>query len=274
MRVFPLVAALGLPLFAFAAPDLHADGESPLERVWAGRDAALDASIAAYEKAAERSDATPLVFERLCRMRFFRASERLPAGSKEMYREYERAVADGLRGVNRLAKQGGSAFADAGDLDDGLASVPNPAVGILYWTALSYGSTIEDMSVFRQPGAAKRFKRLVERCLALDETYFHAGPHRALAGFLAQAPGIMGGDKELAKTHADAAVRLAPKYADNYVQRAENAWLPAKDRTKYEADMDAALALSDDAAGAESVPEQKAAKGHARDLKVHAGDKF
>jgi hypothetical protein len=249
----------------FSAPAL---ADSALERAWAERDAAggLERAIAAYDRASHRQDATPLVFERLVRLRYFRASERLPEGD-ERRQGFADAIADGLRGLGALAKTGGSALAVASDLDDRLDAFDRAAVGILYWTALAYGRTISDMSVFKRPAAAKRFKRLVERCLALDETYFQGGPHRVLAGYLAEAPGFMGGDAALAREHADAAIRIAPKYAENYVIRAEDVWRQAGDRKKYDADLDAALACPDEAAP-DALAEQKIAKERARALRA------
>lgn len=262
-------ATIFVGVFLMTTAPLLAD--DALEKAWADREAHLQEAIAAYEKASKAPDAPAIVFERLARAHFFHASERLKAGSDEQYKEYRAAVEDGLRGLSRATKK---KLEDAGDLDDARASVQKGEVGILYWTAVSYGSQIEDLSIFRQAGAAKRFKRLVERCEALDPSYFFGAPHRALAGFLQQAPGIMGGDSKKAREEADAAIAAAPDFADNYNVRAENVWLPEKDRAKYEADLAKALALADDACGPDAAPEQRAAKKHAAEMKAKAGEKF
>lgn len=266
----PAARAQGPPVVATAAPDLV--------RAWAERDAGpggLERALILYERAAERSDATPLVFERLVRLRYFQANFRREENSEPQAEGFDLAVRDGLRGVSRAALEGGKAAAEAADLDDALDKIGKNAAAILYWTALSYGQTIpRRLSVFKQPGAAKRLRRLFERCLALEETYFHGGPHRVLSDWHAKAPGILGGDSGEAREHAEAAVRLGPRFAENYVVRAENVWLPAGDRAKYEADLETALALADDAAGEDGIPEQREAKKKAKRLLAAIDEKF
>ena len=61
-----------------------------------------------------------------------------------------------------------------------------------------------------------------ERCVELDEKYWAAGPHRALANFLAQTPGFLGGDFGRAKEGFGRAVELAPEFLQNYVDYAEH----------------------------------------------------
>ena len=276
MRFLHVFAAACGVLAYYAYDDaVRADGVSPLETAWRDRETpgGLDAAIAAYAAASQRQDATPLVFERLVHARYFRAWTRLEDGSDEQTKEFERAVADGVRGVAAASKLGGSAPAEAGDLDDSLGNLGATAIGPLYWMSACYGRTIEQMSVFRKPGAAKRFKRLMERCVEIDGSFFHGGPHRALAGYLSRAPGIMGGDEKLAKKHAEDAIRSDPNYAENYVVRAEYVWLPAKDRARYEADLKTAIALPDDACP-DAIPEQRVVKAKAAKALAESGDKF
>jgi hypothetical protein len=272
-----LVCALAASLFFAPGGGGAAELALDLERAWAARGAskeALLAAIEAYEKASRRPDAGPPVFERLVRARYFLATFRLPDDSEEQREAYARALADGLRGLGRAWRKNDAAFGDAADLEDAAGAANSETIGVFYWTVLSYGNTISTMSVFRRPGAAKRFKRLVERALAIDERFFEGGPHRVLADYLAKAPGIMGGDAGEARAHAEAAVRLGPQYAENYVVRARDAWKPAGDRARYEADLRFAMALADEAAGADATPEQREAKEAAKRLLARIGEDF
>ncbi len=77
-----------------------------------------------------------------------------------------------------------------------------------YWEAL-VGGTRDVLAAF-------------ERCVELDEKYWGAGPRRALANFLAQTPGFLGGDFGRAKEEFARAVELAPEFLQNYVDYAEH----------------------------------------------------
>lgn len=238
--------------------------DEALERAWAerGSPGGLGRALVALETASQADDADALTFERLVRLRFFITNETVPEGSDARMDGWRRCVADGVRGLARHAAPGGLPIRDPDDIDDLRDRIQPAAVGILYWTALCYGNTIQGFSLLRQAGAAKRFRRMVERSLALDERYFQAGPHRVLAEYLHKAPGIMGGDDDVSRRHAEAAMRLYPRYAENPLCRAENVWEPRKDRTRWREEIEAALAAPEDAFP-DAVPEQRAAKARA-----------
>ncbi|MCS7239655.1 MAG: TRAP transporter TatT component family protein [Candidatus Bipolaricaulota bacterium] len=77
-----------------------------------------------------------------------------------------------------------------------------------YWEALT-GGTRDVFAAFA-------------RCAELDESYWAGGPRRALANFLAQTPGFLGGDLQRAKTEFQRALELAPHFLQNYVDYAEH----------------------------------------------------
>ncbi len=60
-----------------------------------------------------------------------------------------------------------------------------------------------------------------ERSVELDERYLAGGPHRALAGFLAQVPSFLGGSRKRAKPHFERSIQLGPDYLENYVNYAD-----------------------------------------------------
>ncbi len=81
-------------------------------------------------------------------------------------------------------------------------------LGFNFWAALT-GGTRDVLAAF-------------ERCVELEETYWGAGPRRALANFLAQTPGFLGGDFSRAQREFQRALALAPHFLQNYVDYAEH----------------------------------------------------
>jgi len=242
---------------------LRADED--LDRLWSQRSApgGVERALAGLEAAVQKDSASPTAHERLVRLRFFHADRLLPEHSPERMPTWRQCVADGVLGLARHGAQGGLPIRDIEDVDRLRDRIERPAVGILFWTTLCYGNTIPGFSIFRQAAGARRFHRLLLRCLALDETYFQAGPHRTLADFLHQAPGVMGGDDDLSARHAEAAVRLFPRWAENRLCRARNVWLPRRNLEACRRDLEAALEAPDDAFP-DGVPEQQAAREEAR----------
>ncbi|MFC1705591.1 TRAP transporter TatT component family protein [Planctomycetota bacterium] len=215
-------------------------------------------AVRACARAANENPAAVAPLEALARARYYLAQEYL--APKEAVEEYRRAIVDGLRGLSRLVDND---LSDMAELDEHRHRVPKSAVGVLYWTTLAYGSTISSLPFYRQPSAAKRFARLVRRTLTLDETYFHAGPHRVLAEYLREAPALLGGDDEAASTHALKAVQLAPDFAENHVVLAQVE--AASDAERYRKALSRAVELAD-AADGDAAPEQRSAGRRARAL--------
>jgi hypothetical protein len=217
---------------------------------------------------AERSDARSTAavvqqlkasgpIEALLRARFFWAETYL-SGDAQLG-----AWSDNVRdGLASLSATLGRPLGSFEELDQHLGAVPKAAVGVLFWSALSYADTIPSISLFKRLPAAKRFKRALERALVLDESYFFAGPHRVLASFLARAPRLFGGDMPLALTHAKRALELAPGFAQVTVDAVEVRILAKEPRRDAEGALRAALRLP--APDAASAPEQHAAQKRAQ----------
>jgi hypothetical protein len=206
------------------------------------------------------------IFERLLRLRLLEA-ETHPEKSAARAAVYRRCLAEGLQGLSRLGAADGTALAlpDGDALDGVRGKIGKAATALFYETASCYGLTIPSRSLLSQAGAAKRFKRLLERAVELDPTVKEGGPRRSLAMYLLTAPGIMGGDDAEARTHAEAALKINPRYSDNVYLHALVVLCPdKKTRAECVEALRQAAALPDDAVPG-LVPEQRLYKKKARE---------
>ncbi len=69
------------------------------------------------------------------------------------------------------------------------------------WLGNTYGNKINNASIFKKPGLAKKIKKHYEIALKLDES--NPDAREGLITFYREAPGIMGGSTEKAKQHAE-----------------------------------------------------------------------
>jgi len=262
------MSGLAIALAALSALGATPATPADLEKAWQsrGEPGALSAALAAYEAAARAPLATLTTFERLVRLHLFEAKTH-PEGSDARAKAYERGLAAGLSGLSRFGAAGGGVLAlpDAEALDAVRHEIGKPAAALFYETVCCYGLTIPSRALLSRAGAAKRFKRLLERAVDLDASVKQGGPHRSLAFFLLTAPGFLGGDETKAKQHADAALATNPRYSDNLYLHA--LVVPCRDRkTKAECldELRQAAAVPDDAVP-DLVPEQRAYKQKARE---------
>lgn len=101
-----------------------------------------------------------------------------------------------------------------------------------YWLALSVGLQAREVRVTADDGLKKMVPAL-QRAVDRDPEYDEAGPHRVLALLLLRAPGwpVGPGDPEGGRDHAQAAVKLRPRYPPNLFALGE-AHAALKDRAQ------------------------------------------
>lgn len=93
--------------------------------------------------------------------------------------------------------------------EEELGALDEDSLPGLFWTAAPWAAAINmrrsDMAVVAHLPIAKR---LLERCVQIDETYFWAGAHLGLGAIAAAIPAALGGDPKIARHHFDRGVSL------------------------------------------------------------------
>lgn len=112
-----------------------------------------------------------------------------------------------------LSAQGVSAELMAGDpaqFDAALAKLNARAVPALFWTASSWGKWIENqLDEPARLAELPRVEALMQRVLALDETYYHGGTHLFFGAYYGGRAPMFGGDFTRAAQHFDQAARIS-----------------------------------------------------------------
>ncbi|HVE83765.1 MAG TPA: TRAP transporter TatT component family protein [Myxococcales bacterium] len=157
--------------------------------------------------------------------------------------------------------------------EDALELVDVRLVPALYWHALSLRTSAD----IRGPGAvvenAARIRRMMQRCLELDEPYYFGGPRRYMATFYARAPWIGGGDLEKSKESFQRAVELAPAFKLTRVYRAEFYEVKMDDRAGFQRDLEEVVSQPD-GDDPELAPENALATKRARELLARKAELF
>ncbi|MCM3875575.1 MAG: tetratricopeptide repeat protein [Thermoanaerobaculia bacterium] len=111
-----------------------------------------------------------------------------------------------------------------------VAESPGDAL-LQLWLGRAYGSKAGAASLFSRMSLAKKCRAAFEKAVTLDPTNVDA--HFALLDYHLQAPGIAGGDKDVARKQADEILRLDPTRGHLAWGRV---WEEAKDQARAEAE--------------------------------------
>jgi hypothetical protein len=87
-----------------------------------------------------------------------------------------------------------------------------------FWTAINHALLGAENGVFSSVSGLKKVREHARKVLELEESYAHGGAHRLLAQIDRALPGILGGSNSRAKSHFEAAIRVAPDEPMNYFE--------------------------------------------------------
>jgi len=103
------------------------------------------------------------------------------------------------------------------------------AVAAIFWYGNDLGSWLNYHQLTALTGGVRDVLASFSRAVELDERYLGGGPQRALAAFLAQVPGFLGGNLEGSREHFERSIELDGDYLENYINYAEYYAKPKRD---------------------------------------------
>lgn len=121
-------------------------------------------------------------------------------------------------------------------------------VAAIFWYGNDLGRWLNYHAITALTGGTQDVRASFERAVELDETYDGGGPRRALAAFLAQVPGFLGGDLEGSVPHFERAIQIDRDYLENHVNYAEFYAKPKKDWDLFCSLLQTVLAKAEDPA--------------------------
>jgi len=184
-------------------------------------------------------------------------AERLPQnqwrereeGLKRAKQLYLRGDAILYRALNEKYRGFSEAAAKEETLQPFLKKCKKEDTGLLYW-AVAGGLAAFSLDIFDFDLAARipEWKLMIERAYELDPNYSGATLDEFLILFYGSLPELMGGSKELAKTHYQRALdKTGGNSAGAYVSYAQSICVPAQDYETFKDCLEKALAIDPNA---------------------------
>ena len=93
-----------------------------------------------------------------------------------------------------------------------------------YWLGVHSGSYGEARGVLKSLFLKNDIIRAMERAIALDDAYEHAGAHCVLGRLYYKVPGLFGGSKKKSRRHLEQCRKIAPKSSVCLLFLAETYW--------------------------------------------------
>jgi tetratricopeptide (TPR) repeat protein len=129
-----------------------------------------------------------------------------PARAAKLYR---RALDHALAALEHAGMSQTTLLGDTTALQQSLAKLDARAVPTLFWTAATWGKWIElQLDDPARLAELPRVEALMQRVLALDETYYHAGAHVFFGAYYGGRAPMFGGDFARSAQHFDRAATL------------------------------------------------------------------
>jgi tetratricopeptide (TPR) repeat protein len=123
---------------------------------------------------------------------------------------YRRARDHALAALERAGVTQATLTGDAAGLEQALAKLDARAVPALFWSASAWGKWIElQLDDPARLAELPRVESLMQRALALDETYYYGGAHVFFGVYYGGRAPMFGGDFARAARHFDRAAELS-----------------------------------------------------------------
>ncbi len=241
---------------------------------WAQRQDAshLEKALELYEQAAAIDQQNLELFITLARGYYFLADAYLQDDKERQTEVYDTSLAYAEIGM-ALEPEFKKLVESGEKVEDAIRVLNEQYVGAIYWGSASLGKWGLNKGLATILANKERGRKMMERCVELDETYFYGGPHRWFGTYYAKLPSIAGRDLDKSKEHFEKSLQIASNYFGTRVLRAEYYALNAQDKELYQSDLEYVLDTAVDVIP-ELVPEQEVEKKKATEMLEEIEDKF
>lgn len=261
------------------APQVASEGDEDVEAqgdaLWMerGDEAKLKGALSAWERALAQKPSDAELLLKLARGTYLLADGFYRADKDQYLATFEKGVDYAERALVVLSPEFEAKVKAGGSVIEASKLVEAPGVPALYWYSSNLGKWAKAKGFTTLLGNKDAIKAIMERCLELDESFFHGGPHRYFGAYYAVAPSFAGGDLARSKEHFDRSIELAPTVVSTKVLMAENYAVKAQDKELYVRLLNEVLAV-DPNIEPELVPETLIEQQKARELLEAVGENF
>lgn len=279
LLAFSLTGCATERLAGWERDDVAAEGDAAemlqqAQSYWGQRhDAAhLEQAIRAYEKVIQMEPQNLNIFITLARAHYFWADAFLSDDVERQTAVYDAGLAYAEKAMaldpefKRLVESGEQ-------VEDAVSVLSEEYVGAIYWASASLGKWALNEGLPTMLANKERGRKMMERCLELDDTYFYGGPHRWFGSYYAKLPSIAGRDLEKSGEHFAKALEIEANYFGTRVLRAEYYATNMQEKEFYRNDLEFVLNTPSDVIP-ELVPEQDVEKRKAAAMLEAIEDRF
>jgi hypothetical protein len=149
------------------------------------------------------------------------------------------------------------------EIEEAVEVVGKEHIDAIYWDAVNTGKWAKTKGATKILFMKEKVKKMIDRCLALDETWFFGAPHRYLGAYFAGLPAFSGRDLDKSRKHFERAKAIEPNYFATHTLMAEYLARGLNDRKMYKSELEYVLKGSTDALPKVS-PEQRIEKAKAK----------
>lgn len=205
--------------------------------LWTKRDdrAALQGAITAWEQLSARQQDQAELAAHLSRAYYLLAdgSMRLAGENEAMLATFEKGVLAGERALMGQSADFAKRVQTGEKIEDAIATLPATSQSALYWYATNLGKFAIAKGFTTQLFYKDRIFAVMQRVLAIDQSFFYGAPHRYFGAFYAKAPAFAGGDMKKSREHFDQALAINSNYFSTKVLYAEHYATRAEDRALF-----------------------------------------
>jgi tetratricopeptide (TPR) repeat protein len=248
------------------------------QRLWADRDdeSALRQAIALWERATQADPTDPGAWADLAHAYYFLGDGHLSFDDgrrPQMLTAYEKSMEAAERSLIALSPDFAQRMRAGTQIEEAIDILDERAVPALYWrsSAMARWGTMRSFATVLS--YKDEVRAVMSRCLELDASYYHAGPHRYFGAFYARLPAFAGGDLDRSRAHFEAALEADPTYLGTRLLYAQHYAVKAQDRALFDAQIETILA-TDPEARAAIAPENAVEQRRARQLMEQVSELF